>query len=144
MTAPTGRVEDGGMVGDCWDVDGGWRVVCLDPGDEDADCAYVHTPHSMDASGIGDAVAMTPAALRDLAAVLAAAADRVDSFAGWWSYEQAGEYCGGVTAGAYRSYVHRQGAPRAERYDPGTGRRLVRADLVREWHANRKGRGNWR
>ena len=74
MTAPTGRVDDGGMVGDCWDLDGGWQVIALDPGSEDDDCVYVRTPHSRG----GDVVAVEPEEARGLAAALIAAASRVD------------------------------------------------------------------
>jgi hypothetical protein len=59
-----------------------------------------------------------------------------------WTYEQAGEHCGGATAKTYRSYIVRRGAPQGDRFDPVTGRKQVPAHLVREWWANRPGRGS--
>jgi hypothetical protein len=58
-----------------------------------------------------------------------------------WTYEQAGEHCGGITSSTYRSYVSRQGAPAADRYDPDTGRKTIDAEAVRRWYAARPGRG---
>jgi hypothetical protein len=59
----------------------------------------------------------------------------------WWTIAQAAEHCDGVTESTYRSYVARQGAPAAKRWDRQSGKKVVAADLVRRWHRERKGRG---
>lgn len=58
-----------------------------------------------------------------------------------WTYDQAGQHCGGAAASTYRSYISRQGAPAGDRFDPASGRKQVPAHLVREWWAARPGRG---
>lgn len=86
LPEPTGRLEEkrSGMVGDTWEVDAdrshlrGWRVICLDSGEEGDECVYVHTPHSTYDPGV-DVVALRPEKARLLAASLLAAADRIES-----------------------------------------------------------------
>ncbi len=64
-----------------------------------------------------------------------------------WTAAQAGAHCKtirrpeGVVARTYRYYVRRLGAPDAVGRDVETGAKLYDADAVREWHANRPGRG---
>jgi hypothetical protein len=56
----------------------------------------------------------------------------------WWTIAQAAAHCG-VTPSSYSAYVSTQGAPAPTRFDAKTGRKLIDAGLVRQWHADRRG-----
>lgn len=64
-----------------------------------------------------------------------------------WTAAQAGGQCrtkerpNGVPGATYRRYVALLGAPDAVARDVKTGAKLYDAAAVREWHANRPGRG---
>lgn len=65
-----------------------------------------------------------------------------------WTADQAGAHCKtkwspeGVSGATYRRYVTLSGAPDAVGRDLETGAKLYDAQAVREWHANRPGRGH--
>lgn len=64
-----------------------------------------------------------------------------------WTAEQAGAHCrtkdrpDGVKGATYRRYVRLLGAPDAIGRDAASGAKLYDPSAVREWHANRLGRG---
>jgi hypothetical protein len=62
------------------------------------------------------------------------------SMAEMWTAEQCAEHAG-VKVKTWTSYVARGQAPSAWGYDSISGRQVWRANVVREWHGNRPGKG---
>lgn len=59
----------------------------------------------------------------------------------WWTRDEVAEHCGGITPAAVSNYVSKGLMPAPE-YIGRTP--MWDAEKVREWHANRPGRGRWR